>query len=110
MSITFQQSAQRTPEHSAGSLLLGAIFGGLTSEAGQMVDMASDTAEVTSELYKHHHEKQQQKGYQIGQKNSICQAFASGVSDMVEGKPAFQKRYLNYDYAPKRNMGMVLAA
>lgn len=111
MSITFQQTAEQTPEHSAGSLLLGALFGGLTSEAGQMIDMASDAADVASEFYKHFQAKSDQKqDFQIGQKNSIGGAFTRGVSNMVEGKPEIQKRYLDFNYAPKRAMGMAMAA
>jgi hypothetical protein len=110
MSITFQQSSAKTENNSAGSLLLGAIFGGLTSEAGQMIDAISDTAEIASEFHTHFQQKKEQKGFQIGHKNSIGGAFGRGVSNMVEAKPEIQKKYLNFDYRPQRSVGMAMAA
>jgi hypothetical protein len=112
MSITFQQSADQTADHnSAGSLLLGALFGGLTSEAGQMIDNVADAAEVASEFHTHYQAKaDQKKSFELGQKNSIGGAFTRGVSNMLEAKPDIQKRYLNFDYRPQRGMGMAMAA
>lgn len=107
MSNNFQQSAE---QNSAGSLLLGAIFGGLTSEAGQMLDLAADTAEIASEVHTHYHQKAEQKPIKLGEKNCMTGAFARGVSNMVEGKPTIQKRYLNFDYTPKPGMSMAMAA
>lgn len=113
MSITFEKQVNyKTEEHSAGSLLLGALFGGLTSEAGQMADMAMDTAEVASEFHQHQAQKQENKpSFTLGQKKSLNGAFASGVANTNE-KPEIQTRYLTpaYVYAPKPGMGMGMAA
>ena len=109
MSITFQQNAEH---NSAGSLLLGAIFGGLTSEAGQAIDMAADAAEIASEFHTHHHNKAQNQNFKLGQKNSIGGMFSNKASGLAEEKPTIQTRYLNmdYSYTPKRSMGMRMAA
>lgn len=111
--MTFQQSANTSPEqNSAGSLLLGAIFGGLTSEIGQAVDMASDMAEVASEFHTYNYEKKQQGNFTLGHKNSLGGMFANKASGMNEETPDIQKRYLtmDYTYAPKPAMGMRMAA
>lgn len=109
MSNNFQQTAEH---NSAGSLLLGAIFGGMTSELGQAVDMASDAAEIASEIHTHYDQKAQNKSFTLGQKKSLGGTFANKVSGMQDDKPAIQTRYLNldYTYAPKRTMGMSMAA
>ncbi|MCI5059895.1 MAG: hypothetical protein MRY79_02360 [Alphaproteobacteria bacterium] len=113
MSITFQKPAQ---QHSEGSLLLGAIFGGLTSEVGQMADMAMDAAEISSELHKYNFSKKQvganQNNFTLGQKNSLGSMFSNKVFDIDEPKPEVQTRYLNaqYNYNRSRSMGMRLAA
>ena len=109
MSINFQQSAE---QNSAGSLLLGAIFGGLTSEVGQAIDMASDTAEIASEFHTYHQQKSQQSNFKLGQKNSLNSMFGRKAAGVAEEQPDIQTRYLNmdYKYAPKRAMGMRMAA
>lgn len=109
MSNNFQQTAEH---NSAGSLLLGALFGGLTSELGQAVDMASDTAEIVSELHTHHHQKNENKPFILGQKKSLGETFANKVSDTDDRKLGVQTRYLNldYTYAPKKSRGMGMAA
>jgi len=109
MSITSQQS---TEQNSAGSLLLGALFGGMTSEFGQAVDMVSDAAEVASELHTHYTQKAAHKPFILGQKKSLGGTFANEMAGANDSKPDIQKRYLNldYTYAPKRSMGMGMAA
>jgi hypothetical protein len=110
--MTFQQTANTSPEqNSSGSLLLGAIFGGLTSELGQAVDMASDVAEVASEFHTYNYKKQQ-GNFTLGHKNSLGGMFANKASGMMEDKPDIQKRYLtmDYTYAPKPAMSMRMAA
>lgn len=107
MDNNFQKAAEKD---SVGSLLLGAIFGGLTSEAGQMIDNIADAAEVASELHTHYHQKAaKNNNFQLGAKNAIGGAFARGVSNMLE-KPDIQKRYLNFDYKMQPGMGMAMAA
>lgn len=109
MSTNFQQTAE---QNSAGSLLLGAIFGGLTSELGQAIDMASDVAEIASEFHTYHQQKRQQADFKLGQKNSLNNMFGRKAAGITEEQPDIQKRYLNADdrYAPKRSMGMKMAA
>lgn len=109
MSITFQQTAE---QNSAGSLLLGALFGGLTSELGQAVDMASDVAEIASEFHTYHHNKAQQNNFKLGHKNSLNGMFGHKAAGIIDEKPDVQNRYLsmNYKYAPKPAMGMRMAA
>lgn len=112
--MTFQQTAnQPIEQNSAGSLLLGAIFGGLTSELGQAVDMASDVAEIASEFHTYRHDKAQQQGnFKLGQKNSLGGMFTNNASRAMEDKPDIQNRYftMDYTYAPKPPMGMQMAA
>ncbi len=114
MSITFQQTAEQpTEQNSAGSLLLGALFGGLTSELGQAVDMVSDAAEIASEFHTYHHDKAtQQQNFKLGHKNSLGGVFANKSLGLEDNKPEIQNRYLNmdYTYAPKPSMGMGMAA
>lgn len=109
MSNNFQQAAE---QNSAGSLLLGAIFGGLTSELGQAIDTASDVAEIASEFHTYRQQKGQQANFKLGQKNSINTMFGRSAAGVAEDQPDIQKRYLNmdYGYAPKRSMGMKMAA
>ncbi|HPF77768.1 MAG TPA: hypothetical protein PLF01_00630 [Alphaproteobacteria bacterium] len=113
MSITFQQKANhKTEQNSAGSLLLGAIFGGLTSEMGQAIDMVSDAAEIASEFHTYRYEKSHNGQFALGQKNSIGGAFANKALGKIEDKADIQNRYLNldYTYAPRRAAGLRMAA
>ncbi len=124
MSITFQENIEPKPElHSAGSLLIGALFGGLTSEVGQAVDTASDTAEVTSGLHKDRHNKIQHNNFQLGQKNSLGGAFQAHTNELpnqaANNKPAkgmdemrtmVQNRFYNMPPPTPKGMGMSMAA
>jgi len=116
MSITFQKQAEQQPkqEHSVGSLLLGAIFGGVSDE----LNMAMDICEVASEFHTYNHQKQQNKGaFTLGKKNSLGGAFAKGISADNDNKPeptgaelnGFQKRYTP-THQPRPAMGMRMAA
>lgn len=107
MSITFQKPAEQSNEQdSAGSLLLGAIFGGLTSEIGQAVDMAYDAAEVASEFHTHYSQKANNDNFKLGQKNSLNSMFSNRALGITEEKPDLQKRYLTMDYTPAPQMRM----
>ena len=113
MNINFQKPAE---QHSAGSLLLGAIFGGLTSEVGQMADAAMDTIEVASEFHSYNFSKKQaganQNNFKLGQKNSLGNMFSGKSLGIEDIKPEIQTRYLNaqYNYGHSRPAGMRMAA
>lgn len=113
MSITFQKPAD---QHSEGSLLLGALFGGLTSEVGQMADLAMDTAEIASEFHsynfsKKHNDAANQNTFKLGQKNSIGSLFSGKSLGLEKTKPAIQKRYLEQAYQyNQKPAAMALAA
>ncbi len=113
--INFQKASEQKPkeEHSMGSLLLGAIFGGVSDE----LNMVMDTCEAASEFHTYNDQKQQKNNaIELGKKNSLGGVFAKGMqmqaaNDSNRTEPTgaevngYQKRY-----TPKYQPGMKMAA
>lgn len=112
MGNNFQAQAQKKEEHSAGSLLLGALFGGVSGELAETLNTAYDAAEVASEFHTYNHDKKNKGAFQLGKKNSLGATFAmGGMSAQNDNRPDVQKRYtMEYTYQPRRGRGMRMAA
>lgn len=113
MSYNFQQNIQpqaQQNEHSMGSLLLGALFGAVSPVADAAYDIAEGVGQRRADIFQKKAIEAANNNVALGQKNAINSAFGQFAQGMDLERTQPQKRYLSFDYTPRRARGMAMAA